>query len=183
MVCWGIWIHMNKGIFEDRVTTPQVVASNILAIASFFSLDQKPPRVRDIWQEIIDKSFPWGYFDRAAQGDHIYCGVGVVLYLTEDHFFLLKWGLSLGTNNKAQLLALYMLLIFAHEKGLQSLQIFGDSMLVINWLNNAQRCHNLQLLPILEEVTQLKSIFNLITFRHIYREQNAVVDHCSKEAA
>lgn len=48
MVCWGIWIHKNKGIFEDRVTTPQVVASNILAIASFFSLDQKPLCVRDI---------------------------------------------------------------------------------------------------------------------------------------
>ena len=76
-----------------------------------------------------------------------------------------------------------MLLIYTHEKGLQSLQIFGDSMLVINWLNNTQRCHNIQLLPILEEVAQLKSIFNLITFRHFYREQNVVADHCSKEVA
>ena len=76
-----------------------------------------------------------------------------------------------------------MLLIFAHEKDLHILQIFGDSMLVINWMNNVQRCHNLQLLPILEEVTQLKSIFNLIYFRHIYRERNVVVDRCSKESA
>ena len=76
-----------------------------------------------------------------------------------------------------------MLLIFAHEKGLLCLQIFGDSMLVINWLNNAQRCHNIQLTPILEDVAQLKSIFHLITFRHIYRERNVEADHCSKEAA
>ena len=55
-------------------------------------------------------------------------------------------------------------------------------MLVINWLNNAQRCHNIQLTPILEEVAQLKSIFNLITFCHIYRERNAEADRCSKEA-
>ena len=68
--------HRNKGIFKDRITTPQVVASNILAIASFFSLDQKPPRVRDIRQKTMDKSFPWGYYDGAAQGDHIYCGAG-----------------------------------------------------------------------------------------------------------
>ena len=75
--------------------------------------------------------------------------------MTEDHSYRLKWGLGTRTNNKLELLALYMLLIFAHEKGLRRLQIFGDSMIVINWINNAQRCHNIQLTPILEEVTQL----------------------------
>ena len=98
-------------------------------------------------------------------------------------FFPVEWGLGLGTNNKAELSALYMLLTFTNDKGLQSLQVFGDYMLVINWIHNTHRCHNLQLLPIMEEVAQLKSIFNLITFRHIYREQNAVADHCSKEVA
>ena len=76
-----------------------------------------------------------------------------------------------------------MLLIFAHEKGIQGIQIFGDSMIVINWMNNAQRCHNIHLTPILEEVAQLKSTFNLITFTHIYRERNSEADRCSKEAA
>lgn len=159
-----------QGHFEDRITT-QVVASNILAIASHFTIVQKPPQVREIQQEPIDKSFPWGYFDKDAQGDPICCGAGVVLFLIEDHFYRLKWGLGVGTNNKVELASLYMLLIFAHEKGLPRLQIFGYSMIVINSLNNAQRCLNMQLTSILEEVTQLKSIFNLITFRHIYREQ------------
>lgn len=181
MVCWGIWVHRNKGIF-CRITTPQVVVSNILAIASHFTLVQKSPQVREIRQETIVKSFPGGYFDGSAQGDPIYCGAGVVLYLTEEHYYLLKWGLGVGTNNKAELLALYMLLIFAHEEGLLRIRIFMDSILGINWLNNTLRCHNIQLKPILEEVAQLKSIFNLITFRHIYREWNAEADRCSKEA-
>ena len=103
--------------------------------------------------------------------------------MTEDHYYLMKWGLGVGINNKAELLASYMILIFAHDKGLLHLQIFGDSILVINSLNNAQRCHNIQLTPILEEVAHIRSIFNLITFRHIFRERNAVADHCSKEAA
>lgn len=90
--------------------------------------------------------------------------------MTSDHYYLLKWGLGAGTNNKEKLLSLYMLLIFNQDKGLQRLQIFRDSMLVINWLNNAQRCHNTQLTPILEEGAQLKTIFNLITFRHIFKE-------------
>jgi hypothetical protein len=34
----------------------------------------------------------------------------------------------------------------------------------------------------LEEVFQLKSIFNSISFVHIYREQNQEVDAASKEA-
>ena len=55
-------------------------------------------------------------------------------------------------------------------------------MLIINWLNNAQRCHNILLTPILEEVAHLKNTFNLITFRHIYRERNMEADRCSKEA-
>ena len=108
------------------------MASNILAIASHFSSAQKPPQIRDIRHKTIDKSIPWGYFDGATQGDPTYCDAGAVLYLIEDHFYLLNSGLGFGTNNKVELLALYMLLIYAHEKGLQSLQIFRDSMLVIN---------------------------------------------------
>ena len=102
--------------------------------------------------------------------------------MTEDHSYNLKWGLGIGTNNKAELLALYMLLIFSHEIFLQRLQIFGDSMIVINWLKNAQRCHNILLTPILEEVSQLKTTFELITFCHIYRERNTEADRCLKEA-
>lgn len=116
IVCWGIWIYRNKIIFEDKTTTPQLIASNILAIANLFTLVQKPPRTRNPGQEVIDKTVPWGYFDGAAQGEPTVCGVGVVLHLNEDHFFRLKWGLGEGTNNRAELLALYMLLIFAHEK-------------------------------------------------------------------
>ena len=56
-------------------------------------------------------------------------------------------------------------------------------MIVINWMNNAQRYHNIHLTPILEEVAQLKSTFNLITFSHIYNERNSKADRCSKEAA
>ena len=55
-------------------------------------------------------------------------------------------------------------------------------MIVINWMNEAQRCHNILLTPILEEVSQL-STFELITFHHIYRERNTEADRCSKEAA
>ena len=103
-----------------------------MAITNHFLIVPPPSRVRQSAQESIEKSFPWGYFDGAAQGDPSLCGAGAVLYLKEGHFFHPRWGLGEGTNNKAKLLALYMLLLLAHEKGLQRLHVFGDSSVIIN---------------------------------------------------
>ena len=119
IVSWGIWIYKNRNIFEDKVVTPQLVATSSVAIANHFVAVPSPSHVRLSPQESIDKSCPWGFFDGATQGDPSLCGAGVVLYLKEGHFFHSRWGLGEGTNNKAELLALYMLLLVAHEKGIQ----------------------------------------------------------------
>ena len=76
-----------------------------------------------------------------------------------------------------------MLLIFAHEKKVYGIKIFGDSMNVINWINQDQHYHNIYLTPILEEVSKLKTTFNQISFTRIVREQNSEVDRCLKEVA
>ena len=86
VVFWGIWIHRNRNIFEDKVTTPHLVAANSVAIANHFLAIQKPPRIRTLVQEVIDKSYPWGYFDGTTQGDPKMCGAGALLYL-EGHYF------------------------------------------------------------------------------------------------
>jgi len=52
-------------------------------------------------------------------------------------------GLGKGTNNYAQLMALLLLLKTTNEQGLLSIQLFGDSMNVINWVKKTQCCHNL----------------------------------------
>ena len=132
VVSWGIWIYKNRSIFEDKIVTPQLVASNSVAIANHFLTTQKPPRNRIPVQEVIDKTYPWGYFDGASQGDPTMCGVGVVLFLEEGHHFQDRWGIGEGTNKKVELLALYMLMLLAHDKGVQKMQIFGDSMIIIN---------------------------------------------------
>ena len=138
LVCWGIWIHRNRSILEEKTTTPQLIAANIVAIPNHFVTIQKPPGAKILEQETIDKSIPWGYFDGAAQGDLNVCGAGVILHLDNEHFFRLRLGLGEGTNNKAGLLTLYMLLIFAHENGVHGIQIFGDLMIIINWINQTQ---------------------------------------------
>jgi ribonuclease HI len=85
-------------------------------------------------------------------------------------------GFSEGTNNHAKLLALKLLLSFALEKGCNSLQVFGDSMLILNWVRKTQRFLNTYLTPLLEEVFLLITRFYVFHFMHIYREQNQKAD-------
>ena len=89
-------------------------------------------RIRSIVEKIIDKSFPWGYFDGHAARDPKICGTGGMLYIFYDHYFSFKAGLGVDTNNFVELLGLKLLLTLALDKHLSKLQIFGESQLVIN---------------------------------------------------
>jgi ribonuclease HI len=68
-------------------------------------------------------------------------GGGGCLFLTEQHFFHLRAGLGPSTNNYAEIQALKLLLLFAAEKGVSTLQVFGDSLIIIKWENQAQIFH------------------------------------------
>jgi ribonuclease HI len=139
------------------------------------------PRVS---REVIpDFSLPWGYFDGASSSDQSMCGGGGCLYFSNSHFFTLKAGLGTGSNNYSELMALKLLLLFAVEQGCRSLQVFGDSLVIINWAIGVHGCHVSRLLPMLEDVLRIKSLFDSISFSHIYRERNQLADGLSKEAS
>jgi ribonuclease HI len=91
--------------------------------------------------------------------------------------------LGAGSNNFSEIMALKLLLLFVVEKGCKTLQVFGDSLLVINWVNRVQICHISRLVPILEEVMRIITAFDSISFSHIYREWNKLADRLSKEAS
>ena len=78
-----------------------------------------------------------------------------------------------GTNNFAELMTLKLLLCFAIERNCKKLQVFGDSMVVINWINKTQRCRNSSLDTLYEEFNRILSNFESISFKHVYREPNS----------
>ena len=96
---------------------------------------------------------PWDFFDGASQ-NHT-CGGGATLFLNQNHHFKIQMGIGAGTNNYAELMALKLLLHFALEQGCKKLQIFGDSLIIINWVNKIQHCKNLALITLYEEVNKL----------------------------
>ena len=59
-------------------------------------------------------------------------------------------GLGPGTNKYAEHTPLRLLIFFSSKKYCKTIQFFGDSMNVVNWVNKVQRCQNVYLLTILE---------------------------------
>jgi ribonuclease HI len=179
LISWGIWLARNARIFKEKASIPEVIVAQSLSILSHFPQSKEAPTLRVRKQEAIDSSKPWVFFDGASQNS--ICGGGVVLHLSNNHSFHLKMGLGRGTNNYVELMALKLLLLFTREKGIQQIQIFGDSMNVINWTRKHQTCHNIFLCPILEEIFRLLDTFDTVVISHVYRDKNLVADSLSKE--
>ena len=90
-------------------------------------------------------------------------------------------GLGAGTNNYAELMTLKLLLCYAIERSCRQLQVFGDSMVVINWINITPKCRIDSLDALYEETIGSLSFFETISFTHVYRERNVEADKLSKK--
>ena len=169
----------NKAIFQDITSIPAI--TGIMAVGFYKAYPEhiRVARERRFLEVEIVRTLPWAYFDGGAQ-DNI-CRGGAVLFLAESHFFVMSMGLGEGTNNFAELMSLKLLLIFALEKGCNDLNFLGDSMNVINWINQIQECRHLRLAHILQAIRLLLSRFNTFSCRHVYRENNKEADKASKE--
>lgn len=81
----------------------------------------------------MDKSKPWGYFDGSIEGDPPICGCGDILFYIDSHYIKLKGGQGEGSKNFTELMVLKHLFLVVVENGCRAIQIFGDSMTIINW--------------------------------------------------
>ena len=104
----------------------------------------------------------------------------MILFLAENHSFELMTGLGEGSKNFAELLSLKLLLIFAAEKGCRSLNIYGDSLNVINWIKRIQHCRDLRLENILLSILAVINSYDSFSCEHVYKENNCQADNASK---
>ena len=183
LVLWFIWLTRNKCYFKDLIPSSLQVAALSLGMLSSFPQHMRVVSIRSIVAEEIDKSYPWGYFDGSTTGEPKLCGVGGLIYITDQHFFSYKAGLGSGSNNFAELLGLKLLLSLSLDNNLKKLQIFGDSQLVINWATGKYRIQNVKLAQILMEVHRLVDMFDSMSFVHIYCERNTYADILAKKSA
>ena len=150
-----------------------------LYILSHFPQQKDALVIRFIHEEQMNKSIHWEIFNGASQNQK--CGGGAIIYLSETSYLKIQMGLGNGTNNYVKVMNLKLLLCFSKEKGCTYLQLFGDSMIIVNWINKAQNYHIMFLLTLIEDVHYIVDNFDLCTCCHVHKEINSIVYKLSKE--
>ena len=117
----------------------------------------KPPR--------LDKNTPWAFFDGASQGEPLLGGAGGILYMNEMSKTEILFAPGQGTNNKAELSTLWLVLKIVTEKNVKNLQICGDSKLTIDWANGKLQINAPHLQHLLRAIKSqlIHSLFNTST--------------------
>jgi len=120
-----------------------------------------------------------GTFDGAEQRG--ICGGGGTITLLDGRVFHYKVGLGAGTNNRAKLLSLWSLLWLARRLKCEDIQVFGDSLAIIDWINEKSNIRNTMLSHWDQRIIKIRDTFTRITIQHLFREYNDTTDSLSKE--
>lgn len=156
---------------------PFQCAAQIRSLFSIIKISPKVQKNRSLNHPQIDKSGSWGIFIGVSQrNNNIYDSSGS-LYLIETRNFTFMIGLGEDTNNFSELMALKYLMKLAAANGVLHLQVFGDSELVINWMDGRDRLNTMFLQPIFNKVKRMEAHF---TKNSVFAKMNTVADALSK---
>jgi ribonuclease HI len=123
------------------------------------------------------------YADGGSRGNPGPSASGYVL-LDMDRNVLVDKGIYLGitTNNQAEYQALKFALEEAQRMHVRSVDVYMDSLLVINQMKGIFKVKNRDLWPIHDAVKRISSKFEHITFTQVPREFNKLADRAVNRA-
>jgi len=126
------------------------------------------------------------YFDGGSRGNPGRAAGAAVIVLAEGNSLTTTRYMERATNNEAEYTGLIIGLEKAQELGLKSLEIRGDSQLVINQVKGDWKVKSDSLRPFYQRACQLVTQFDRISWRWIERAKNSVADaaanHCMDAA-
>ncbi|KAK8800557.1 hypothetical protein WA158_006875 [Blastocystis sp. Blastoise] len=124
------------------------------------------------------------YTDGGSRGNPGIGGAGAVL-LNDQNIEICRMkrfcGMSV-TNNFCEYCALEMGLNEMIRRGLTSVEIRMDSLLIVNQINNKYRCKSTNLKELNDTIKLLLNQFTYYSIQHIPREQNKIADQLANEA-
>ena len=117
------------------------------------------------------------YADGGSRGNPGPSASGYVL-MDENEKILEDRGVYLGvtTNNQAEYTALKLGLTAALKRRASEVEVYMDSLLVVNQMNGSFKVRNRDLWPIHVEIGELATKFKRVTYQHIPRELNKLAD-------
>lgn len=123
------------------------------------------------------------YADGGSRGNPGPSASGYVIY-DDQHRELVYKGVYLGvtTNNQAEYTALKLALEDAARFGARDVEVYMDSLLVVNQMKGIFKVKNRDLWPIHDALKELARQFKRVTFTHVPRELNRLADAAVNEA-
>ncbi len=117
------------------------------------------------------------YADGGSRGNPGPSASGYVL-LDMDDTIIFKSGVYLGitTNNQAEYQALKFGLEEAQKLGAREVDVYMDSLLVVNQMKGIFKVKNRDLWPIHEAIKELAKSFHKVIYTHVPRELNKLAD-------
>jgi ribonuclease HI len=117
------------------------------------------------------------FSDGGSRGNPGPSASGFVILDTEDNVLVDK-GVYLGitTNNQAEYTALKLALEECKKIGVKEVDVYMDSLLVVNQLKGIFKVKNRDLWPIHDAIQKLAKDFKEIKFSHVPREFNKLAD-------
>jgi pterin-4a-carbinolamine dehydratase/ribonuclease HI len=117
------------------------------------------------------------YGDGGSRGNPGPSASGYVILDLDDNI-LYQNGVYLGitTNNQAEYQALKLGLEKAHKEGVTEIDVYMDSLLVINQMKGIFKVKNRDLWPIHSAIQELAKQFKKVTYTHVPRELNKLAD-------
>jgi ribonuclease HI len=117
------------------------------------------------------------FTDGGSRGNPGPSASGYVILDMEDNILLSK-GVYLGvtTNNQAEYTALKLALEECRHMGIEEINVYMDSLLVVNQLKGIFKVKNRDLWPLHDSIKKLANNFKKITYSHVPREFNKLAD-------
>ena len=124
-----------------------------------------------------------GYFDGGAKGNPGIAGAGWVIYDAFNNIVMCGtvYVGDYETNNTSEYQGLIHLLEYAKSVGITEINIYGDSKLVIQQVQNRFKCNQPHLILLRDKARALMDSVEC-RFTHVPRALNAVADKLSNIA-
>ena len=120
--------------------------------------------------------------DGGSRGNPGPAGYGVRIEQEDGTVVELKQSLDLATNNVAEYAGLLAALAWAAQRGIRSLHIRSDSLLLVKQMRGEYRVKSPGLQPLHEDARRLAREVGRVTFEHVRRELNTDADRLANEA-
>lgn len=158
-----------------RYYGPEVNAETPVKIINFTFAPYKKPKDLTEQPQIFKRVKLFG--DGGSRGNPGHSASGYALLDMNDNV-IKKSGVYLGitTNNQAEYQSLKLGLEEAFKLRAREVEVYMDSLLVINQMKGIFKVKNRDLWPIYEAIKDQVKLFKKVTFTHVPRELNKLAD-------